>query len=84
MLGEYELKTISNIIMLALWRNKLKPSLLSFHFSQGFFFSLSLSIFLIKLPYILKRAKEKQNHIFVCFDAVVKWSCCVANKEKKQ
>ena len=63
---------------------QIKTVALKFSLSQGFFFSLSLSIFLIKLPYILKRAREKQNHIFVCFDAVVKWSCCVANKEKKQ
>ena len=41
-------------------------SLLSFHFLL-LFFSLSLSIFFDKLPYILERAKEIQNLAFVAF-----------------
>ena len=53
MLGVYEFKTILDIVMLALAQNKLKPSLLSFHFLL-FFLSLSLSVFLNKLPYIME------------------------------
>ena len=49
MLGVYEFKTILDIVMLALAQNKLKPSLLSFHFLL-FFLSLSLSVFFNKLP----------------------------------
>ena len=66
MLGVYEFKTFSNILKLAWWQNKLKPLLLSFHFLL-LFFSLSLSIFFDKLPYILERAKEIQNLAFVAF-----------------
>ena len=66
MLGVYEFKTFSDIVKLAWCQNKLKPLLLSFHFLL-LFFSLSLSIFFDKLPYILERAKEIQNLAFVAF-----------------
>ena len=59
MLGVYEFKTILDIVMLALAQNKLKPSLLSFHFLL-FFFSLPLS-FLNKLPYIMEMAKKNRT-----------------------
>ena len=60
MLGVYEFKTILDIVMLALAQNKLKPSLLSFHFLL-FFLSLSLSVFLNNLPYIMEIAKKNRT-----------------------
>ena len=60
MLGVYEFKTILDIVMPALAQNKLKPSLLSFHFLL-FFLSLSLSVFLNKLPYIMEIAKKNRT-----------------------
>ena len=70
MLGEYELKTISNIIMLALWRNKLKPSLLSFHILKGFFLSLSLDFFNQVTVYIEK--SERKTEPYLC----LLWRSC--------
>ena len=69
MLGEYELKTITNIIMLALWRNKLKPSLLSFDFLKGFF-SLSLNFFNQVTVYIEK--SERKTEPYLC----LLWRSC--------
>ena len=66
--------------------NKLKPSLLIFHFLLFFFLYLSLNFF-NKSPYWKERKKNRIMALFAFlalkFDAVVKWSCCVANKEKK-
>ena len=63
MLGVYEFKTILDIVMLALAQNKIKPSLLSFHFLL--FFSLSPSQF-FKQVTIYNGNSEKKTEPCLC------------------
>ena len=80
MLGVFEFITISDFVT-----SQIKTIALNFSFSLAFF-SLSLNFFK-KSPYWKERKKNRIMALFAFlalqFDAVVKWSCCVANKEKK-